>query len=122
MRSTPTEKMELSENPNKIHQVNSFSCIPPLKSQLNNIKIFTVIQYLTSRERDTVNNTNEYLFLTDAFSVLQVLENKKLDKPSEALHPISSINQVVLRWIPAHCGITRNENADRLLQLGVAKE
>ncbi|XP_041366816.1 uncharacterized protein LOC121381550 [Gigantopelta aegis] len=62
------------------------------------------------------------VFLTDALSALQALENNKPDILSEALHPISSVNQVVLQWIPAHCGIPGNENADRRAKLGATKE
>ncbi|XP_041369908.1 uncharacterized protein LOC121383877 [Gigantopelta aegis] len=54
--------------------------------------------------------------------VFLTLGNNKLDRLSEALHPISSVNQVVLQWIPAHCGIPGNENADRLAKLSAAKE
>ena len=50
------------------------------------------------------------------------LPSNKLDRLSEALQPISSVSQVVLQWIPAHCGIPGNENADRLAKLGAAKE
>ncbi|XP_041369488.1 uncharacterized protein LOC121383481 [Gigantopelta aegis] len=67
-------------------------------------------------------NCSHVIFLTDALSALQALENNKLDRLSEALHPISSVNQVVLQWIPAYCGIPGNENADRLAKLGAAKE
>ena len=67
-------------------------------------------------------NCSHVAFLTDALSALQALENNKLDRLSEALHPISSVSQVVLQWIPAHCGIPGNENADRLAKLGAAKE
>ncbi|XP_041364101.1 uncharacterized protein LOC121379523 [Gigantopelta aegis] len=67
-------------------------------------------------------NCSHVVFLTDALSALQALKNNKLERLSEALHPISSFNQVVLQWIPAHCGIPGNENADRLAKLGAAKE
>ncbi|XP_041371496.1 uncharacterized protein LOC121385027 [Gigantopelta aegis] len=67
-------------------------------------------------------NCSRVVFLTDALSALQALEKNKLDRLSEALQPISSVNQVVLQWIPAHCGIPGNENADRLTKLGAAKE
>ena len=55
-------------------------------------------------------------------SARQALENNKLDRLSEALHPISSVSQVVLQWNPAHCGIPGNENADRLAKLCAAKD
>ncbi|XP_041369744.1 uncharacterized protein LOC121383715 [Gigantopelta aegis] len=67
-------------------------------------------------------NCSHVVFLTNALSALQAFENNKLDRISEALHPISSVNQVVLQWIPAHCGIPGNENADSLAKLGAATE
>ncbi|XP_041369746.1 ribonuclease H-like [Gigantopelta aegis] len=67
-------------------------------------------------------NCLHVVFLTNALSAIQALENNKLDGISEAPHPISSINQVMLQWIPAHCGIPGNENADRLAKLSAARE
>ncbi|XP_041350841.1 uncharacterized protein LOC121369832 [Gigantopelta aegis] len=67
-------------------------------------------------------NCSHVVFLTDALFALQALETNKLDRLSEALYPISSVNQVVLQWISAHCGIPGNENADKLAKLGAAKE
>ncbi|XP_041357542.1 uncharacterized protein LOC121374506 [Gigantopelta aegis] len=69
----------------------------------------------------TEENCSHVVFLTGALSALQALESNKLDRLSEALHPINSVIQVVLQWIPAHCGIPGNENADRLAKLDVAK-
>ncbi|XP_041375231.1 uncharacterized protein LOC121388082 [Gigantopelta aegis] len=67
-------------------------------------------------------NCSHVVFLADTLSALQALENNKVDRLSEALHPISSDNQVVLQWIPAQCGIPGNENAERLAKLCATKE
>ena len=42
-------------------------------------------------------NFSRVVFLTDALSALLALENNKHDRLSEALHPISSVSQVVLQ-------------------------
>jgi len=58
------------------------------------------------------------VFLTDAKSVLQSLENGKLQQLEEALHRLQNGRRVVLQWIPAHCGIPGNEKADTLAKAG----
>ncbi|XP_041363645.1 uncharacterized protein LOC121379208 [Gigantopelta aegis] len=83
------------------------------------VEALTLAAHIISTRQE---NCSHVVFQTYALSALQALENNKLDRLSEALHPISSVNQVVLQWIPAHCGIPGNENADRLAKLGAAKE
>jgi len=62
--------------------------------------------------------TDQVVFLTDAKSVLQALENGKLHQLAEALSVLQKGRRVVLQWIPAHCGIPGNEKADRLAKEG----
>ncbi|XP_045161045.2 uncharacterized protein LOC123525949 [Mercenaria mercenaria] len=61
--------------------------------------------------------TNVVIF-TDALSVLQALENSKQTSISRALFSLCKTRVVSLQWIPAHCGVPGNENADRLAKLG----
>lgn len=65
------------------------------------------------------------LILTDALSVLEGLKNSKekcLDLFHKALAKFPSKAKVTLQWIPAHCGIRRNEIADVLTKEGSRME
>ncbi|XP_053398106.1 uncharacterized protein LOC128556593 [Mercenaria mercenaria] len=54
----------------------------------------------------------------DALSVLQALENSKQTSIARALFSLYKSRVVSLQWIPAHCGVPGNENADKLAKLG----
>ena len=56
------------------------------------------------------------VILTDALSVLQSLEteDKNMNELLTALAALCEGRTVVLQWIPLHCGISGNEEADRL--------
>ncbi|XP_045210549.2 ribonuclease H-like [Mercenaria mercenaria] len=58
------------------------------------------------------------IIFTDALSVLQALENSKQTSISRVLFSLCKTRAVSLQWIPAHCGVPGNENADRLVKLG----
>ena len=62
------------------------------------------------------------VFLTDALSVLQALDNNKLPQLAKALQQLSTSCRVTLQWIPAHCGVPGNELADKLAKQGAQKE
>ena len=61
------------------------------------------------------------VFLTDALSVIQALEGGKLPRLHSALSNMKCL-RVVLQWIPAHCGIPGNEEADRQAKRGADME
>ena len=63
----------------------------------------------------------QVVFLTDAQSVLKTNIDNELPTLNEALRNIRC-HRVVLQWIPSHCGITGNEEADRLAKLGSGME
>ena len=62
---------------------------------------------------------SQVVFLTDARSVLEAAS--KLPQLQDALHNIQC-PRLVLQWIPSHCGIRGNEEADRMAKLGADKE
>ena len=63
----------------------------------------------------------QVVFLTDALLVLEAFENDKLPDIENSLYN-SEIKKVVLQWVPSHCGIPGNEEADRLAKKGAQKE
>ena len=64
----------------------------------------------------------QVVFLSDALSVLQALENDKLPHLTEALQEVSRTRRAILQWIPAHCGIPGNEGADELAKQGAQED
>ena len=65
---------------------------------------------------------HQVVFLSDALSVLQALENDKLPHLTRALQQVRRTRRVVLQWIPAHCGIPGNERADELAKEGAQED
>ena len=61
------------------------------------------------------------VIFTDALSVLSKLKNphqKDLSEVETALVVLAAQTNLILQWIPAHCGIQGNEQADRLASEG----
>ena len=63
---------------------------------------------------------DQVVFLTDALSALQALQNDKLPNLTSALQEVARSRRVVLQWIPAHCGVSGNEQADFLAKKGAS--
>ena len=68
------------------------------------------------------NLTNSSVILTDCKSVLQSLESgeesKIFTEIKKELKELNEKTNIVLQWIPAHCGIPGNEKADKLSKDG----
>lgn len=71
---------------------------------------------------DSSEAVSTVVFLTDARSVLEALTNNKSPDLARAINDLSATCNVTLQWIPAHCGITGNEEADHLAKLGAQSE
>ena len=71
--------------------------------------------------RDAVDAQSQVVFLTDAMSVLQAITAGKLPRLREVIEDIPC-TRIMLQWIPSHCGVLGNEQADRMAKLGALKE
>ena len=68
------------------------------------------------------HDCKQVVFLSDALSVLQAYQNHKLPNLTKALQQVATTRRAVLQWIPAHCGILGNEQADILAKEGARGE
>ena len=70
----------------------------------------------------TVTPPPKIVFLTDCMSVLQSLDKLNPEKLildiKHALCDLTNRSSIALQWIPAHCGISGNEEADKLSKRG----
>ena len=70
---------------------------------------------------DDVRAPSHIVFLTDCMSTLQSLQSPKeqLERHTQRLLcGLSQRMKVAVQWIPAHCGLAGNEEADRLAKSG----
>ena len=76
---------------------------------------------LDSLEDLELNKRNIVLF-TDSLSALQGLDSDRddltLQKIKQSLSKLGEERNIVLQWIPAHCGIPGNEEAAKLAKIG----
>ena len=69
----------------------------------------------------TDTNSEDVVFLTDSWSVLDSLAGHGEHNLRRKLYNILE-HRVILQWIPAHCGIKGNEHGDRLETQGTNME
>ena len=64
------------------------------------------------------------VFLSDTLSLLQLYQNHMLPNltKAKALQQVADTRRAVLQWIPAHCGISGNEQVDILAKEGARGE
>ena len=94
----------------------------PIGTRCTNYK--AEVEAITIAAKTMNQNTNldgSIVFFTDALSVLKTLESGGLPELNETLEDVNS-TRVVLQWIPAHCGIPGNEEADRLAKIASGKD
>ena len=68
------------------------------------------------------HDCKQVLFLSDALSLLHAYQNHKLPNLTKALQQVTATRRAVLQWIPAHCGLSGNEQADILAKEGAKGE
>ena len=72
--------------------------------------------------KPTDTNSEDVVFLTDSQSVLDSLAGHGEHDLRRNLYSILEHRRVIILWIPAHCGIKGNEQADRLAKQGTNME
>ena len=67
--------------------------------------------------QENPRTSTRVVFLTDCKSAIQALQSPKDKLERDTAQLLSTLSQrmtVTLQWIPAHCGLTGNEEADSL--------
>ena len=75
-----------------------------------------------SKVQASDHDWKQVVFLYDALSVLQAYQIHKLPNLTKALQQVAVTRNDVLQWIPAHCGMSGNEQADILAKEGARGE
>ena len=71
--------------------------------------------------KERLDSPKKKVFFTDALSVLQSLlasKNTELNQLSTSISDLASTNTITLQWVPSHCDLYGNEQADSLAKAG----
>ena len=93
-------------------------CLPAGKYSNNFNTEVKAITAAAEKFRNPSLDSSPLVFLTDARSVLEALNHRKLQELRDSLSDIGKHRRVALQWVPSHCGIPGNEKADRLAKNG----
>jgi ribonuclease HI len=81
-------------------------------------EIYAILQYACENIRRAYKN-KRILILSDSRVALKALSSPKVTSGLvaeylDSLSALASLNEVTFIWVPGHCGILRNEEADKL--------
>jgi ribonuclease HI len=81
-------------------------------------EIYAILQCAYENVRRAYRN-KQILIFSDSQAALRALEGNKVTSNlvTECLNALSALaerNEVILAWVPGHCGIPGNEEADKL--------
>jgi len=81
-------------------------------------EIYAILQCACENIRRAYKNKRILIF-SDSQAALKALSSPKLTSGLvaeclDALSVLASMNEVTLKWVPGHCGILGNEEADKL--------
>ena len=98
-------------------------CMPTGKHSTNYKAEAEALRLAAEIVTNNKDNTNPRVaFFSDALSVIQALQNhknKELNELASAMHNAQqAFEKIVIQWIPSHCDIQGNEEADRLAKEG----
>ena len=74
--------------------------------------------------KEKLESPKKIVFFTDALSVLQTLlasKDTELNQLSTSISELASTNNITLQWVPSHCDLYGNEQADSLTKAGSTK-
>ena len=83
--------------------------------------LFQHLQCEAARPVTAEDTPSHIVFLTDCRSAIQSLQSPSEQLERDTLHLMRDLSQrtkVTVQWIPAHCGLAGNEEADRLAKSG----
>ena len=100
----------------------------PCEASILSAELYAIKMAITKIKLKTQHISKYHLICTDSLSSLTLFSNIPSKHPLVRLlqHEISSLNtlsvEIVLMWVPSHCGILGNERADLAAQMASTKK